>query len=442
MKKKNNKKGKKGELPKVEKEFLSGAHPEFRESYEAVIKNKEIKAIGKTPVTIIDELQKCRDNIRDKTEAFPKGSFIHLDDYIDRKAVSYTYGFYPRTKPVLNIAWIKDSEMDDDGLIQSLMGPLARLSSEITDIYWGACILPHRENYGSIIIRLMAFAISREQLLELIDQDKEEIPSFYDVEMIQYNILQFLGQKIGAYLEEDGIPTSVPRRISEKEGFDIKKILEGKQIGIDLQYAGKDLVEFGYIDYIKERSESPMEGRLATALVLHGFPSLQNLEIYDPDYKELLTKADLIIMNDSIPLLIYVDGAQYHSSSFAQTHDKRIDRRLQELGFQVIRVSGSDVFSNIERIVEDIKGRIFGRGAHILPEEIWKPKINAALKMAKSTSDKQFLGSIMKQIELGKRITVKQEAYLNKVCNRLGLSRAYDWLSDLENYIGLKTKTE
>jgi hypothetical protein len=55
-----------------------------------------------------------------------------------------------------------------------------------------------------------------------------------------------------------------------------------------------------------------------------------------------------------------------------------------------MRVSGSDIYSNIERVVEDIKGRLFGRMAHILPEEIWKYKIKKALVRAETPTDQAF----------------------------------------------------
>jgi hypothetical protein len=39
---------------------------------------------------------------------------------------------------------------------------------------------------------------------------------------------------------------------------------------------------------------------------------------------------------------------------------------------------------------------------------------------------------MLEYVEQGKRVTVKQEAYLNKVCNRLGMHRAYEWLDCLK----------
>jgi len=427
---------KKGTSRKGMDEMLRGAHPDFQDYFRRMMKSVEDAEVkGQNPSLSIEELQKYRTELLLKVKAFPKGSFVQLDDYIDRYGVSYTYGYYPRTKPVLDIVWDENSGMNDDDFLEAFKGPIARLSLETTDIYWTTCMLPFQENYGSTIIRLMIFGASREKLIELIKEDIEEVPSYSDDDLLQYNVLISLGQKLGSYLEEDGIPVSFPRRLSNEEmkiGNDLDYLWEGKKIKIGIRFAGKDLVEYGYAQYIHNNSESPIESKLAGSLVLHGLPPLLNVEIEDPDYLDIFTRPDLVIMADPVPLLIYADGAKYHGNKTAQTHDKRVDRRLQELGFEILRVSGSDIYSNIERVVEDIKGRLFGTLAHILPEDLWKQKIDDALDHAELPSDKVFLNDMLKNVEQRRRVTVKQEIYLNKVCNRLGIKRTYEWLDCLK----------
>jgi hypothetical protein len=429
-------KKKRGTSRKEIDEMLRGAHPDFQDDFREMMKSVEDTEVkGHNPSLSIEEIQQYRKELLSKIKAYPKGSFLQLDDYIDRVGVSYTYGYYPRTKPVLNVIWEEDSEMDDDNFLEALKGPLARLSVEVADINWTMCMVPFQEKYRSTIIRLMIFGVSREKLIELIEEDTEEVPSYAHDDLLQYNVLISLGQKLGSFLEEDGIPTSFPKRLSNKEmeiGNDLDYLLEGKKIEISIRFAGKDLVEYGYAQYIHENSESPIESKLAGSLVLHGLPPLLNVEIEDPDYSDVFTRPDLVIMADPVPLLIYADGAKYHETKTAQTHDKRVDRRLQELGFEILRVSGSDIYSNIERVVEDIKGRLFGRLAHILPEEFWKQKINDALDHAETPNDKAFLKSMLENVEHGRRVTVKQEGYLNKVCNRLGIKRTYEWLDCLK----------
>ena len=74
------------------------------------------------------------------------------------------------------------------------------------------------------------------------------------------------------------------------------------------------------------------------------------------NFKEVLTVADFYIEKRDVKLCIYTDGHTYHERTEEQAQrDKRIDRKLQELGFQVLRYTGKDVNENTENIVEEIK---------------------------------------------------------------------------------------
>ncbi|MFD0836696.1 endonuclease domain-containing protein [Mariniflexile aquimaris] len=74
------------------------------------------------------------------------------------------------------------------------------------------------------------------------------------------------------------------------------------------------------------------------------------------NFKEVLTVVDFYIEKKDVKLCIYTDGHTYHERTEEQAQrDKRIDRKLQELGFQVLRYTGKDVNECTEIIVEEIK---------------------------------------------------------------------------------------
>ncbi len=74
------------------------------------------------------------------------------------------------------------------------------------------------------------------------------------------------------------------------------------------------------------------------------------------NFKEVLTVADFYIEKGNVQLCVYTDGHTYHERTEEQAQrDKRIDRKLQELGFQVLRYTGKDVNENIETIITEIK---------------------------------------------------------------------------------------
>jgi len=74
------------------------------------------------------------------------------------------------------------------------------------------------------------------------------------------------------------------------------------------------------------------------------------------NFKEVLTIVDFYIEKRDVKLCIYTDGHTYHERTEEQAQrDKRIDRKLQELGFQVLRYTGKDINENIDVILTEIK---------------------------------------------------------------------------------------
>jgi Protein of unknown function (DUF559) len=89
----------------------------------------------------------------------------------------------------------------------------------------------------------------------------------------------------------------------------------------------------------------------------------QSISVVDKSYghptnnfKDVLTVVDFYIEAKNVKLCIYTDGHTYHERTEEQaSRDRNIDRKLQELGFQVLRYTGKDVLDNTKEIIEDIK---------------------------------------------------------------------------------------
>jgi hypothetical protein len=74
------------------------------------------------------------------------------------------------------------------------------------------------------------------------------------------------------------------------------------------------------------------------------------------NFKDVLTIVDFYIEKHGIKLCVYTDGHTYHERTEEQAQrDRNIDRKLQELGFQVLRYTGKDVQENPDGIINDIK---------------------------------------------------------------------------------------
>ena len=74
------------------------------------------------------------------------------------------------------------------------------------------------------------------------------------------------------------------------------------------------------------------------------------------NFKEVLTVPDFYIEKKNEKICIYTDGHTYHERTEEQAQrDKRIDRKLQELGFRVLRYTGKNVNENLNNIIQEIK---------------------------------------------------------------------------------------
>ena len=86
--------------------------------------------------------------------------------------------------------------------------------------------------------------------------------------------------------------------------------------------------------------------------------SIEGKSYHNPknNFKEVLTVADFFLDQKGIKLCVYTDGHTFHEKTEEQAqHDKRIDRKLQKLGYKVLRYTGKDVNEDVESIVREIK---------------------------------------------------------------------------------------
>jgi len=85
--------------------------------------------------------------------------------------------------------------------------------------------------------------------------------------------------------------------------------------------------------------------------------SINGKTYQDPanNFKEVLTVVDFYISKSNIRLCVYTDGHSYHERTEDQAlRDRNIDRKLQELGFNVLRYTGKEVNGNMSKIIEEI----------------------------------------------------------------------------------------
>jgi very-short-patch-repair endonuclease len=97
-------------------------------------------------------------------------------------------------------------------------------------------------------------------------------------------------------------------------------------------------------DLADGRFESPVERRMYEALLEHGIGTEPGVEVNG-------YRLDLALRSERLQLDIECDGAAYHSD---RRKDAIRDVHLREAGWEVVRFSGREINSDIERCVADV----------------------------------------------------------------------------------------
>jgi len=112
--------------------------------------------------------------------------------------------------------------------------------------------------------------------------------------------------------------------------------------------------------------QSPLEQDMLISLKLNELePKLQlrinkdgksypHTEPVDKD--NILTLPDFYLENENTKLCIYADGHTYHErTEYQAKRDRSIDRELQSLGYKVLRFTGKEIRTELEKVIADVK---------------------------------------------------------------------------------------
>src|SRR6267142_6065754 len=94
------------------------------------------------------------------------------------------------------------------------------------------------------------------------------------------------------------------------------------------------------------RSPSPIEKSFREACLREGirFDSELQISRYRGDF-----------VDKSRRLVIEVDGHEDHKSKEDRTYDAKRDRQLHRDGYTVLRFTGSEIYTNLSRCIEEVK---------------------------------------------------------------------------------------
>lgn len=112
---------------------------------------------------------------------------------------------------------------------------------------------------------------------------------------------------------------------------------------------------------IEKKSESPFEEAVAKALVARGYHIRQQWEVG-------AYRLDIVVICEKRKIALECDGERYHSSEAQIRADMERQTILERIGWQFIRVRGSEFFSDEEKAMEHICEELEKHG--IYPEQM------------------------------------------------------------------------
>jgi len=112
------------------------------------------------------------------------------------------------------------------------------------------------------------------------------------------------------------------------------------------------LMDIYWRQELGEKCESPIELKLYRQLVHSKLD--KGIELQYDKIAEVNTIPDFTYPDKKIA--IYCDGHKYHERTKKQARrDRSQDRKLQSLGWTVLRYTGSEIYNNVEKCVEEIR---------------------------------------------------------------------------------------
>ncbi len=380
--------------------------------------------LGKSHKEILKKRDR-RNFLIKKIEKLPDYAYIVPKPSDEIQAFSTTYGPYKFRSYNLYFSRqnIKMSDKSFSSLFSEIDGELAT-----TDLF------RFRTN---ILVDIKTGKIDEMEIIMMGFKKEFVLQALKDIDYPIYNDAQFqmvlniyLSRMINDLLNARGYTSFYSRigTISKKTDFDeLKKEHEQdqkKQFVIDIRPAQKMLYMTSILSDIEKNCDSPIEVPLCKKLVEESIPFVQHYPV-TPSFPEtksndrIITKPDMLIGNDTKAIAIYCDGHMYHQTTKEQAfRDKNIDRELQKMGFVVLRFTGSEIFNNIERCVEEIKTHYVGEGLSKTPQEVLLTQLYRIDYNLLTEWEKRFYQTMFDYIENDRRLSLKQERIIKRLVDK------------------------
>lgn len=247
-----------------------------------------------------------------------------------------------------------------------------------------------------------------------------------DEESLIRNACTYFGTEIAKITEKMGYRTSHPVLMRDiDEGADLIKKMETCSLFIDLQFVEKKFFVSIEKERIDNHSESGLESKIGYQLIKEGMPFLVQFEIKS-DYpsnksKKILAKPDFLILDSfDNPVAVFCDSRKYHARKKGQSEkDKKIDDKLKQLGFGVVRLSEGEINNRMDDCIEKIKNETYGYNYSLNKEEMIRHKISYVRNYNMSNWENSFIKNMELKIEKNEKMDTKEERIISQIYEKI-----------------------
>ncbi len=290
-------------------------------------------------------------------------------------------------------------------------------------IDWRSNLLVDTNTMDVVEIEFIPLAFRGDFLLKVLKKC-ESLP--IDPHMLIHAAVLAIGKLFNQAISNKGYLSTYPKLIDiETLSLNsLQKAIEEADFHIELRYIEKSVFSSMESELIERFSESPLEKKIGFELIKEAIPFLVQYEI-KADFpkqksKRVVSKPDFLILSISNPIAIFCDSFRYHQRKKDQIlKDKRIDRKLQQMGFTVIRFSEEEINRNLKGCIEEIKEHYLGKNYALSTREVFIETLNDIDTNNISEWERRFVESLRIKLNQGKDISLKEERILYQIKEKL-----------------------
>jgi len=291
-------------------------------------------------------------------------------------------------------------------------------------IEWRSNLLINSIKGELVEIEIIPMAFKGVFLLDVLKRG--EIPHMDTFQLVHSAVIAF-GRLIHEAISKKGYLSTYPRVIKDIEKEDAQsfaKEIEKADFYVELRFIEKSAFVSKESELMEKFSESSLEKKIGLELIKEAIPFIIQYRIKADFPKQkaqrVIAKPDFIILTPLEPIAIFCDSRRYHERKKDQIlKDRRIDRRLQKMGFAVFRFSEEEIDRNLEGCVEEIKEHYFGKEYSLSPHEVFIRKLENIDLRELSEWERIFAETLKIKLNRGRNISLKEERILHQILKKL-----------------------